>query len=106
MFRISAIASALLMVSVLGCDEETVCDEAWDVQKSAMEEACQQYEECCYCDCALRNDCFCDESIEFLMRDEKCTGEIKDRANGCLGNEENCAEIWTNNVDMLCSSEG
>lgn len=96
------LVSAMTALFLVACGGGSVCEDAADVQKQAIEDYCSSNSECSVCVCVN------DPNAEGCMVDEgngdaECTGEAETAAQACLDDEAACAAATTAGFDAICS---
>jgi hypothetical protein len=99
----------------MDCDDEggpgpgNHCEEAWELQMQAIEDACSSYMgECCYCDCVVNGssslpDCDCSDYVVGDPSEVECEGDAEAAAEACLDDPDACAENLEDMVELICS---
>lgn len=99
--------SCLLATMSCGGDEsKNECEEAKNVQMTAIKNKCAEIYDCCYCHCELDEVSECDCSSWSLRKNDDtsiCQGGDITTANRCLNDEVSCADQVTAIVQQRCS---
>lgn len=96
--------SAFTALFLVACGGGTVCDDAADIQRSAIEDACANQMSCAFCTCI--DDPNAEGCTVTEDPDATCAGEAETAAQACVDGESACSMAAAATVELACGLGG
>ena len=95
--------SALTALFLVACGGGSVCEDAADIQLSAIEDYCGMNTDCAACTCINDPDAEGCETDGGDGGDAECTGDAETAAQACVDDEDACATAASAGFEAICS---